>query len=70
MNDLSIENSAGSKILSDKHKTQWMVPTLTFLQRYRHDKEEFFDKIVTGVETWVPYETEEIKEQPNPPEAF
>ncbi|GBO38699.1 Histone-lysine N-methyltransferase SETMAR [Araneus ventricosus] len=40
-----------------------MGAALTFLQRYHNDGDEFLDKIVTGDETWVHYETEETKEQ-------
>ncbi|GBN32314.1 hypothetical protein AVEN_259622-1 [Araneus ventricosus] len=40
-----------------------MGAALTFLQRYHHDGDEFLDKLVTGDETWVHYETEETKEQ-------
>ncbi|GBM42472.1 hypothetical protein AVEN_79994-1 [Araneus ventricosus] len=50
-------------MLSDHHKTQRIGAALTFLQRYHHDGDEFLDKIVTGYETWVHYETEETKEQ-------
>ncbi|GBM11815.1 hypothetical protein AVEN_26749-1 [Araneus ventricosus] len=51
------------KMLSDHHKTQRIGAALTFLQCYHHDGDEFLDKIVTGDETWVHYETEETKEQ-------
>ncbi|GBO26654.1 Histone-lysine N-methyltransferase SETMAR [Araneus ventricosus] len=51
------------EMLSDHHKTQRMGAALTFLQRYHRDGDEFLDKIVTGDETWVHYETEGTKEQ-------
>lgn len=51
------------KMLTDHHKTRRMGGALTFLQRYHDDGEEFLNKIVTGDETWVHFETEETKEQ-------
>lgn len=51
------------KMLSDHHKTQRMEASLMFLQRYHNEGETFLNKIVTGDETWVHYETEETKEQ-------
>nr|XP_015909277.1 histone-lysine N-methyltransferase SETMAR-like [Parasteatoda tepidariorum] len=47
------------KMLSDHHKTQRMSTALIFLERIEADGDEFLDKIVTGDETWVHYETDE-----------
>lgn len=51
------------KMLSDRHKTQRMGAALAFLQRYHDEGPDFLNKIVTGDETWVHFETEETKEQ-------
>jgi hypothetical protein len=51
-------------MLSDVHKTQRMASALTFLQRYHNEGDEFFDRIVTGDETWVKFVNVETKEQP------
>ena len=67
------------KQLTDFHKTQRMGSTLTFLQHYWEEGDEFLDRIVTGDETWVQFVNAETKEQskewmhthsPNKPKKF
>jgi hypothetical protein len=52
-------------MLTDAHKMQRMVSTVTFLEWYHKNGDEFLNPVVpvTGDETWVPYVNVEIKEQ-------
>ncbi|GFR03470.1 histone-lysine N-methyltransferase SETMAR [Trichonephila clavata] len=40
-----------------------MGVALEFLSQYHTDGEEFLNRIVTGVETWVPHVNAETKQQ-------
>ncbi|KAJ4442497.1 hypothetical protein ANN_04084 [Periplaneta americana] len=51
------------KNLTPEHKMQRLGAALTFLQRYHDDGDEFFDRIVTGDETWISHFTPETKQQ-------
>jgi hypothetical protein len=47
----------------DAHKEKHMVATLTFLECYHKDGDDFLDHIVTGDETWIAHITPETKQQ-------
>ena len=51
------------KQLIDFHKTQRMGSALTFLQRYWEEGDKFFDRIMSGDETWVQFVNAETREQ-------
>ena len=36
---------------------------MTFLERYRDDRDQFLDRIITGDEVWVAHITPETKQQ-------
>ena len=51
------------KMLTEDHKTKWMVSALKFLTRYAQEEDEFLDSIVTGDETWGFHHTPDSKQQ-------
>lgn len=51
------------KMLTDDLRTKRVVSSLTFLERYREQGDEFLNHIVTGDETWVSYVNVETKKQ-------
>ena len=50
------------KQLTPEHKAVRMELALMFLQRYHDDGDEFPDRIIIGVETWVAHITPETKQ--------
>ena len=50
------------KMLTDDHKTKWMISALKFLTCYAQEGDEFLDSIVTGDETWVFHHTPKSKQ--------
>ncbi|GFV74790.1 histone-lysine N-methyltransferase SETMAR [Trichonephila clavipes] len=52
-----------TKMLTDEHKTKRLSSTLSFLERYSNEGDDFLSHIVTGDEKWVAYVTPESKQQ-------
>ncbi len=50
------------KMLTDTHKTNRFTSSLTILQKFNIEGNDFLQRIVTGDETWVYYKTPETKE--------
>jgi len=50
-------------MLTEDHKSQRIVTSREFLNRYADEGEAFLDSIVTGDETWVYHFTPESKQQ-------
>ncbi len=51
------------KMLTPEHKAMRMATSIDILQMFNEGGNEFLDKIVTGDETWIHYDTPETKRQ-------